>query len=158
MMEDTIAVVGAGNGGMAMAAYLASCGAKVNLCDLFPEYIKDIQKTGYIELTHAGKISRQHMNMVTVDIAEAISHVKLILVVTPAFTHRIIAENCSETLNDGQIIVLNPGRTGGALEFFNTVRSKGCHKDITISEAQTLIYSCRKTGDCSVEIYGTQKK
>ena len=66
------------------------------------------------------------------------------------------AENFA--LTDGQVVVLNPGRTGGALDFLNTIRSKGCHADITIAETQTLIYSCRKTGPASVEIFGVKKE
>ncbi len=36
-MGTPIAVIGAGNGGCAMAAYLAGRGAAVNLCDLIPQ-------------------------------------------------------------------------------------------------------------------------
>ena len=90
--------------------------------------------------------------------AEAIANVHLIMVVTPSFTHRMIAERCHSALTDGQVVVLNPGRTGGALDFLNTIRSRGCHADITIAETQTLIYSCRKTGPASVEVFGVKKE
>ena len=80
------------------------------------------------------------------------------MVVTPSFTHKMIAEACAAALTDGQVVVLNPGRTGGALEFRNTLRAKGCTADVTIAETQTLIYSCRKTGPASVEIYGVKKE
>ena len=59
---------------------------------------------------------------------------------------------------DGQVVVLNPGRTGGALEFLAVIRAKGCTKDIVVAETQTLIYSCRKVGDNAVEIYGVKKE
>ena len=156
-MENTVAVIGAGNGGLAMAAYLASRGASVNLCDPFPQYLEGTQKAGYIELTYRGESSRQVLNMVTADIAAAVSGVRLLLVVTPSYTHKIIAGQCAGVLGDGRIVVLNPGRTGGALEFLNTIRSKGCQSDVTIAEAQTLIYSCRKSGENAVEIYGVKK-
>lgn len=45
-MKTTIAVVGAGNGGTAIAGYLSSMGAIVNLCDLFPQYLEGIQNAG----------------------------------------------------------------------------------------------------------------
>lgn len=41
---------------------------------------------------------------------------KIIMVVTPAAGHQDIAQRLSPYLEEGQIIVLNPGRTGGALE------------------------------------------
>jgi len=157
-MSTTVAVIGAGNGGTAIAAYLASLGVKVNLCDLFPKYLDGIQAAGGIDLTLDGKTTHEVLNLVTADVPEAIRDVQLIMVVTPSFTHKMIAEACYSALTDGQVVVLNPGRTGGALEFLNTIRSMGCSADITIAETQTLIYSCRKTGASSVEIYGVKKE
>ena len=157
-MEKRVAVIGAGNGGTAIAAYLASLGVEVNLCDLFPQYLEGIIAADGIDLTLDGQTTHQRLNKVTGDVAEAISGVHLIMVVTPSFTHRMIAERCYSALTDGQVVVLNPGRTGGALDFLNTIRSKGCHADITIAETQTLIYSCRKTGPASVEIFGVKKE
>lgn len=157
-METTVAVIGAGNGGTAIAGYLASCGVKVNLCDLFPQYLEGIQKADGIDLTYDGNTSHQTLNLITEDVGSAIQGVHLIMVVTPSFTHKMIAEACYSQLSDGQVVVLNPGRTGGALEFLNTVRSKGCKADITIAETQTLIYACRKTGSSSVKIYSVKKE
>jgi opine dehydrogenase len=154
---DTIAVIGAGNGGTAIAAHILSMKGNVNLCDLFPEYLKDIQEAGYINLNYNGTDTKVKPSLVTSNIGEAIKGVKIIMIVTPAFTHKMIAEACSEFLEDGQIIILNPGRTAGALEFLNTIRSHGCNKDVIIAETQTLIYSCRKTNGNSVSIYGIKK-
>ncbi len=157
-MTKPIAVIGAGNGGTAIAAFLASKGASVNLCDLFPQYVEGIQKDGGITLTIEGKTTRETLTYVGTDVAKTIKDVKLIMVVTPSFTHKMIAEACSSLLEDGQIVVLNPGRTGGAVEFLATIRKLGCKKDIIVAEAQTLIYSCRKTGPSSVEVYGVKKE
>ena len=158
MDKEMIAVIGAGNGGTAIAGYLSSCGVSVNLCDLFPQYLDGIRAAGGIELTEGGQTKRYGLNMITDCVAEAILGVRLIMVVTPSFTHRMIAESCADTLSSGQVVILNPGRTGGALEFLSVIRNKGCTSDVTIAEAQTLIYSCRKTGPASVEIYGVKKE
>lgn len=156
-METSVAVIGAGNGGAAIAGYLASVGARVRLCDLFPEYLEGIRAAGGIDLTLEGETSHQELELVTSDVAQAIRGVHLIMVVTPSFTHKLIAQACCGALTDGQVVVLNPGRTGGALEFLNAVRAGGCREDVTVAEAQTLIYSCRRTGPSSVEIYGVKK-
>ena len=158
MKETMVAVIGAGNGGTAIAGYLSSRGVKVNLCDLFPQYLEGIRAAGGIELISGGTTAKWKLNMVTENVDEAIRGVHLIMVVTPSFTHRMIAEACCSALTDGQVVVLNPGRTGGAVEFLSTIREKGCTADIVIAEAQTLIYSCRKTGPASVEIYGVKKE
>lgn len=152
-MREKVAVIGAGNGGTAIAAHILSMGGNVNFCDLFPEYIEDVKKSGYINLVYHGTVKKVFPTLVTTDISEAIKGTKLIMVVTPAFTHRLIAEACSKFLEDGQIIVLNPGRTAGALEFLNNIRKFGCHKDVIVAETQTLIYSCRKSNGNTVNIY-----
>ena len=90
-MEKKVAVIGAGNGGTAIAAYLASLGVEVNLCDLFPQYLEGIIAADGIDLTLDGQTTHQRLNKVTGDVAEAISGVHLIMVVTPSFTHRMIA-------------------------------------------------------------------
>lgn len=155
-MNKRIAVIGAGNGGTAIAAHLALSGALVNLYDTFPEYTKDIQKEGGIFLEDGTSSTFAKMNMVTEDIGEAIDNVRIIMVVTPAFTHKMIADACYKYLGDGQIVVLNPGRTAGALAFLNRVRRNGCRKDIIVAETQTLIYSCRRLGPKNVRIYGVK--
>jgi len=157
-MDKKVAVIGAGNGGMAISAYLSLSGASVNLCDLFPEYTKDIKKEGGVKLIGVDKTGFAEMNLVTNKISDAIKGVSLIMVVTPAFAHKMIAEECSKYLEDGQIVVLNPGRTAGALCFLNEIRKNKCTKDVIIAEAQTLIYSCRKHNGFTVEIKGVKKK
>ena len=156
-MEQIITVIGSGNGGTAIAAHLVSAGAEVRLCDLFSQYIEGILVAGGIELTDNGKTEFVSPALVTDDVLTAVRGAKLIMVVTPAFTHKMIAEKICNTLEDGQIVVLNPGRTAGALEFFNTLRAKGCAKDVIVAETQTLIYSTRKINDHAVHIYGTKQ-
>ena len=156
-MSISVAVIGAGNGGTAIAAHIAGMGGEVRLCDLFPQFLEGIEKEGAIELTLEGETKRVKPALVTSDVAKALAGAKLIMVVTPAFTHKMIAEQCAQFLEDGQIVVLNPGRTAGALEFLNAIRTKGCRKDIIVAETQTLIYSCRKTGPAAVHIYGVKE-
>ena len=157
-MKSRIAVIGAGNGGSAMAAHLTSLGMEVALCDLFPSYLEGIIADGGITLTMDGQTAKYTPALVTTKIEAAIEGVRLIMVVTPSFTHRMIAQACAHALKDGQVIILNPGRTAGAVDFLSTVRANGCQADITVAEAQTLVYACRKTGPSAVSIYAIKKK
>ncbi|MCQ1530224.1 NAD/NADP-dependent octopine/nopaline dehydrogenase family protein [Lutispora saccharofermentans] len=157
-MNKKVAVIGAGNGGMAISAYLSLSGASVNLCDLFPEYTADIIKEGGIKLVGVDKTGFAKMNLVTNNISDAIKDVRLIMIVAPAFAHKMIAQECSKYLEDGQIVVLNPGRTAGALCFLNEIRKNKCTKDVIVAETQTLIYSCRKHNGFTVEIKGVKRK
>jgi opine dehydrogenase len=50
-------------------------------------------------------------------------------------------------------VLLNPGRTCGALEFINILRERGNNADVIVSEAQTFIYASRGMGPASVKIF-----
>ncbi len=84
---------------------------------------------------------------VSSNLVDVISDADLILVTTPADSHSKIAEELakSNALKSDQIIVLNPGRTGGALEFLTKLRKNGAPHNLTIAEAQTLLFACRKS-------------
>ena len=80
------------------------------------------------------------------------------MVIIPAIGHYSIAAAMAPYLEDGQIIVLNPGRTCGALEVYETIRKYGCMKDIVVAEAQTFIYACRATGPNSAHIFSVKNE
>jgi opine dehydrogenase len=56
-------------------------------------------------------------------------------------------------LRDGQIVVLNPGRTGGALEFAETIRRSGSPARPVLCEAQTFIYASRALSRFEARIF-----
>lgn len=84
---------------------------------------------------------------------DAIEGADIIMVTVPAIGHYQIAKEMAPYLQDGQIIVLNPGRTGGALEVYETIRKYNCNKEIIVAEAQTFIYACRATSSNSAHIF-----
>ncbi|CDZ75554.1 putative NAD/nadp octopine/nopaline dehydrogenase [Peptoniphilus sp. ING2-D1G] len=155
---NTIAIIGAGNGGFALAAHLSSMGACVNLYDLYPQYIEGIKNSKEITLILNKEKSIQRINNATSNIREAIEGAELIMVVTPAFTHKQIAKEIAPFLSEDQKIVLNPGRTAGAVNFLEELKINGCSAEVIIGEAQTLIYSCRKLDNTSVEIFEIKKQ
>jgi opine dehydrogenase len=64
-----------------------------------------------------------------------------------------IATQAAPFLKDGQIVVLNPGRTCGALEFYKSMRDAGCQADVTLAEAETLLYASRSEGPAQARIF-----
>jgi opine dehydrogenase len=74
------------------------------------------------------------------------------MVVTPASAHREIAENISPYLTDGQIILLNPGRTFGAVEFIRVIEEKRGKFPIFVGETQTLLFTSRALENNKVDI------
>jgi opine dehydrogenase len=149
---ETIAVLGAGHGGLAMAGHLALMGNKVNLFNRGEERLWGVKKSGAIEIT-GEVVGFGELNLATNSIQEAIKDVELIMVVLPAYGHKWIAETIAPYLVDGQIIVLHPGRTLGALEFKQVLKDKKVSADVIISEAQTFIYASRATGPSQAHIF-----
>ncbi|MFW9998706.1 MAG: NAD/NADP octopine/nopaline dehydrogenase family protein [Candidatus Hodarchaeota archaeon] len=144
-------VVGAGNGGRAFGAYLSSKGHSVNLYNRSLSRIVDIKKKGGIKASGAIK-GFFPINLATQNLELALRDVDIILIVIPASAHRDIAEKIIKFLSPDQIIILNPGRTFGAVEFRRTVEKKGISFPIFIAEAQTLIFTSRQLKKNGVKI------
>lgn len=151
------AVLGAGHGGLAMAGHLASMGFPVRLWNRSPDRVEHIQMRGAIELQGA-VTGEGRIDVATTDLKEAIASADVIMVVVPATAHREIASGLAGVVRDGQIVVLNPGRTGGALEVREVFRQKGVTADVTIAEAQTLLYTCRQIEPTSVHIFDVKNE
>ncbi len=148
------AVLGAGHGGKAMAADLALKGFQVALYNRTLEHINGICALGGIDLeSPQGPMGFGALALATASAKDAICGADCIMVVVPATGHRYLAEQCAPHLRDGQVIVLNPGRTGGALEFTKTLRDNGCTADVVIAETQTLIFASRSTGPAQAKIF-----
>ena len=135
-------VIGAGSGGRAFAAYLSSKGYDVALYNRSFSRIASIQKMGGIQAT--GVIEGFFpIETATINIKKAIKDANIIMVVTPASAHKDIAEMIAPLLVEGQIIILNPGRTFGSIEFFNIIEENQKESPIFIGEAQTLLFTSR---------------
>ncbi len=154
-MTKNFAVIGAGHGGKAMAAHLALMGFRVNLFNRTPEHIEIIKKRGGIELEsiEGGPKGFGKLALVTSKMNEAIKGVDVIMVVLPSSAHADIARAMTPSLKSGQIVVLHPGRTCGALEFVKAIRDNGCKADVTVAEAETFIYASRSDGPAQARIF-----
>jgi opine dehydrogenase len=140
-----------------MAAHLSLLGFEVNLYNRSPERLEPLRRSGGIELLALGledvPSGFASIRLLTSNMTEALRSVEIIMVCVPATGHANIAEQCAPHLHDGQIVILNPGRTGGALEFSHILKTAGCKRDVTIAEAQTFLYACRKLNPAQVQIF-----
>lgn len=151
------AILGAGHGGTAMAGHLSLMGFDASLYNRGEQRLRAIQSAGGVEILAdcAESFPRgfASLGVVTTDPGEAISGRQILMVVVPATAHRFIAEQIAPHLVDGQIIVLNPGRTGGALEVLKTIRDAGCCADIVVAEAQTFLYASRSMNPAQTKVF-----
>lgn len=135
-----------------MAGHLAIMGFDVNLFNRNEERIWGIKISGGIELQ--GEVEGfGRVRMCTTVMKDAIEDADLIMIVVPAYAHRWMAEEAAPYLKDGQIIILHPGRTFGALEFRQVLNEKKVKTDVIIAEAQTFIYASRVIGPGQVQIF-----
>ena len=151
---DSIAVVGAGNAGHAMAADLALKGFSVRLYELprFAEFIRPTQERGGIELTGVVGEGFAEPELITTDIAQAIKGASHIFVVTQALAHEEVAELCAPYVEESQTIVLFPG-SGGALQVAKTFEDNGVTKKVFFAETVTLPYACRMQGAAWINVH-----
>jgi len=149
-------VIGAGNGGKAMAAHLAIMGFDVTLYNRTSENIAAIQARGGITLESqdpAGPRGFGRLARVTSDMKVAIENCEIVMIVTPAYAHYDIARKAAPFLQSGQVVVLNPGRTLGAIEFKRVLDQEGCQNGVIVAETQTFIYASRSDGPTQARIF-----
>ncbi len=155
MKKTRFTVIGAGNGGKAMSAHLAIMGQEVTLYNRTFSHIEVIAKRGGIDLDSppGGPRGFGEIKKATENIQEAIADAEVIMVVVPSSGHADIAQRLAPYLQDGQIIVLHPGRTCGSIEFNEVLRREGCQADIILAEAETFIYASRAEGPSQARIF-----
>lgn len=152
-----ITVIGAGHGGKAMSAELASRGFAVTLYNRTYANIEVIATRGGLELiTEDGREVFGAFEKVTSDIEEALDGAELVMIVLPASAHWDMALVAAPYVQENQVILLNPGRTGGALEFAEGLRAGGCTTRPIVCEAETFIFASRSTGPAEARIFRTK--
>jgi opine dehydrogenase len=148
-------VIGAGHGGKAMAAHLALMGFRVCLYNRTPDHVAAIKARGGIELEsyEGGPHGFGELALVTSDMQEALVDADAIMVVVPSSAHAEIATLAAPHLRDGQVVVLHPGRTCGALAFAKALEDRRCLADVIVAEAETFIYASRSDGPAQSRIF-----
>jgi opine dehydrogenase len=149
-----IAILGAGNGGVAMAADWSLAGHEVSLFDFeqFPNQISVISKNGGItvegELNGFAKIEYAGH-----DLSATVEDADLIIAVGPAYSTEPFAEALKPYLKENQDIVVSPGSIGGGLLFKKTLGYEINDESVAVAETSTLPYACRLIGPGIVHIY-----
>ncbi len=160
MRRPRFCILGAGHGGMAMAAHLGLMGFEVNLWNRSPERLEPVQELLAIELLPPddGQIEGGvgGLRRVSTDCAEVVPDADILMVVIPATGHEEIAHKIAPHVREKQIVVLNPGRTGGALAFRCALRAAGCESEPLVAEAQTFIYASRVVGPAQAKVFAVK--
>ncbi len=143
-MKKSICVIGAGNGGSAIAGDMSLAGHECRLFE-FPEYRKNIDpviSSGGIEVTGIARTGFAKVALATTELAAAVRSADVVMVTTQALAHERLARELAPCLEDGQAVILWPG-SGGTLVFRKVWDEIGFGKDVVIAEGVTFPYCCR---------------
>jgi len=80
------------------------------------------------------------------------------MVVLPTVYHGSVARSMTPHLRSGQVVVLHPGATGGALEVRTVLQEEGCKVPVTVAETDTLLYACRSPRAGEAIVYGIKDR
>lgn len=146
-----VAVLGAGNGGCAVAFDWSMAGHEVAIYSS-PEVsgaIEDIAEIG--ALISTGDLEGEaSIGYAGHDAQRAVTGAELIFAVGPSYSTEPLAHAVKEHLTPGQIVVVCPGSGGGALAFQSVI---GRDKGVVVAETSTLPYAVRLLGPATIHVY-----
>lgn len=150
--QENILILGGGNGALGFAAYLGLKGNLVRLWEFpeFREHLNVVYEKGRVRAEGAleGEVAVKCFD----ELSDALKDATIVLAVVPAFAHKRLAEEITPYLDDRAILVLNPGRTGGALEVSRILRQSG--RNNPVAETQSLLFACRRKGENTIRFGG----
>jgi opine dehydrogenase len=157
-MTMRVTIIGAGAGGTAAVVQLSLAGHAVALWTRSKETLRPFIEIGGIEYDGVFGEGMVRPTIITHDLSRAVADADAILVCLPTFSHRPVARLLAEaSLSKTTPVVLNPGHTGGALEFVQALREAGA--DVPpVAEFSTLTYVARKYRPQRVTVTGSAKK
>ena len=150
-----VAVVGAGAGGAAAVAELVAAGHEVRFWGRSPPTLAPFVEQGGVAYEGVLGTGLARPKLITPDLAAAIDAADVILVCLPTFAHSDVARALAHA-GAKVPVVLNPGHTGGALEFSQTFHTLGAVPP-PIAEFSTLTFVARKYEPGRVTISGVAK-
>lgn len=143
-----ITILGAGNGGLAIASYLLSKKYYFILWNRSHKRLETIikNKNNLKIIDNHGSVSKMNIPSISFNLEESIRKSKIILIITPGIAHKELAEKTAPFLSSDHIVILMPGRTLGSTLFKKTV-NKLANTSIECFETQTILHTCRAEKD-----------
>jgi opine dehydrogenase len=151
----TVAIIGAGIGGVYLAADLGLRGCKVRLHDRDDTRLTDIRARGGLDVE--GDRGGFAAVETPADLASAITGTEIIAVCTGGTYQEGVAEGIAKSLSDGQTILLIQGNTGGSLVFRRALDRAGCRARIDVAEMDNYPFSCWRLAPTRIKPIVTKK-
>jgi opine dehydrogenase len=146
---NTIAVIGAGNGGCAAAAQLTQRGFEVRLYGRSRSTTEPLGKIGGVE--YEGELGEGFapLKLITNDAGAAMAGADLVLIMAPTQAHEDVARTVAPHLSEQQLLMAAPGHT--LLLIPNTIRKAGGRLSL-YCDSSSLPFICRKSAPHRIRI------
>ena len=148
-----VTVLGGGGEARLLAALCLAEGAEVTLFSAYGAELQALRASSGITLRGDGPVGTYAVDRddgpsvrTTAELDGAVAGAQVIFLTGPVHKQRTYAMVLADHLRDGQVLVLAPGRSLGALEAAWMLRIGGCSADIVLVEAQGLPYWISETG------------
>jgi opine dehydrogenase len=149
-----VAILGAGAGGAAAVAELCEAGHEVALWNRSRQTLEPFERAGGVEYAGVLGTGLARPRLITSDLAAAVKDAEAIVCTLPTFLHGAIAGALADVPVRADVpLVLNPGHTGGALEFRAVFAARGRALP-PVAEFSTLTYVARKLEPHRVTVTG----
>jgi opine dehydrogenase len=150
MPAPTVAIIGAGTGGIYLVAELGMLDCKLRLHDLDDTRLADVRAHGGLEVAgNPGGFAA--VESASTDLRSSVDGADIIIVVTGGNAQESVATSLAPLLHDGQIILLIQGNTGGSLVVRRALDAAGCRARVDIAEMDNYPYSCWRRSPTRIE-------
>jgi opine dehydrogenase len=146
---ETVAIIGAGIGGLYLVAELGIGGSKLRLHDIDDAKLAEIRARGGVDV-EGERGGFAAVERATTDLEPAVDGADVIIIVTGGNTQAVVARSVAPLLRDGQVILLIQGNTGGSLIVRQALNDAGCRAEIDIAEMDNYPYSCWRLGPTQI--------
>lgn len=154
---SVVAILGAGAGGASAVTELTRAGHAVRLWNRSATTLEPFQRRGAVGYRGVFGEGEARPELITTDLRAACEGADAVLVTLPTLVHGRVADAMVAAGLNHQPVVLNPGHTGGALEFHQRFIAAGVEPP-PIAEFSTLTYVARKSAPDTVNITGAAKQ
>jgi opine dehydrogenase len=140
-VTPAVVVVGAGVGGLAVAARSALRGCATSVVDIDPAVVAAIGRRGGIEV-QGREAGFAPIARATTRAQDVIGGAELVIVCTQAPQLPDVARALDPLLGADHVVLVKPGCTGGALEFRN-VAAQARRAGTVFAEADAFVFGCQ---------------
>ena len=138
---ESVAIIGAGIGGLYLLAELGIAGFKLRLHDLDDSKLSEILARGGVDVeSESGGFAA--VDRATTDLPSAVDGADVIIVVTGGNGQAVVARSLAPLVRDGQVILLIRGNTGGSPIIRRVLDDAGCRAEVDVAEMDNYPYSC----------------